>query len=377
MPQTIPPTTCLRFPAVARARSLFLSSSGLVTLLFLSLAAAPAAAQMSIGLPSPSPAPATMPPTVEGFVSAVEGPIITLLGSPLLRVDISGATILPADSTGTTPPPITPGAFILATVEPTAPPQAGPLPPPLIARTVAVRPAGTAVLSGEILSVGSDSFALLFRTILVDARTVFSGYGSGGPVRGLSDLKAGMHATAWVVASSSGLRATKVVAFSDVVPPKPFSFRGVVKAIGDTSWQIDDKTVGVTADTKIVGDPQVGDTVDVLATIQDPPNPAMGMPSRIVALLIAKVDVVPPPPPGRTFTFDGTVQSMPASGMIGLWKIGDRSVIVTGLTKITGTPRVGSPVTVTGYATPSPFASGAVIQPSSIPIVATSIVVKS
>ncbi|MFI5180206.1 MAG: DUF5666 domain-containing protein [Thermoanaerobaculia bacterium] len=378
MPLTPPSNACQRFPAVARARFLPLSSAGVVALLLLCLAALPAVAQMSIGQPQPMPpvTPPTMLPTIEGFVSAVDGTVLTLLGSPLLRVDISGATILSADSTGGTPPPITPGAYIMATLEPFASPMATPLPPPLVAKTVAVRPAGTAVLSGEILSVLSDSFVLLYRTILVDANTVFSGFGPAGAVHGLSDLKPGMQATAWVVPSGSGLLATKVVAYSFAIVPKPFQFRGVVKSIADTSWQIDDKTVGVTADTKIVGDPKVGDTVDVLAMVQDPPNPLMGMPSRIVALLIAKVVPVPPPTPGRTFTFDGIVHSMPVTGTIGLWKIGDRNVMVNGLTKITGTPSVGGLVTVTGYALPSPMTAGASPQPSTSLILATSIVTK-
>ena len=100
------------------------------------------------------------------------------------------------------------------------------------------------------------------------------------------------------------------------------------------------------------------------------------MPSRIVALLIAKIVPVPPPTPGRTFTFDGIVHSMPVTGTIGLWKIGDRNVMVNGLTKITGTPSVGSLVTVTGYALPSPMAAGASPQPSTSLILATSIVTK-
>jgi hypothetical protein len=50
--------------------------------------------------------------------------------------------------------------------------------------------------------------------------------------------------------------------------------------------------------------------------------------------------------------------------------------MVTGLTKITGTPKVGSHVTVTGYVMPSPLAAGAAPQPSSVLIVATSIAVR-
>jgi hypothetical protein len=350
------------------------SSFAVVALLLLPLVALPLAAQTSSGGTTPgSPAPPVKAPFVEGFVSAFDGTIVTLLGSPLLRIDVSGATLLAADATGVTPPLITPGAHIWATVEPLAPPNASPLPPPLIATAVAVRPAGTAVLSGEILSVGSDSFALLFRTILVDENTVFSGYGSGGPVQGLSDLNPGMQATAWVVVSSGALLAKKVEAYGPFVVPPPLSFRSVVKVIGSDSWTIGDYTVGVTADTKIVGDPQVGDTADVVAIVEGPPNPMMGMPSRLVAISIVKVILPPSPVAVRTISLTGPVQAMPSSGMPGVWRIADRSVTVTALTTIEGNPAVGSAVAVTGYALPSLLAGNAAATPAAMAFIATHI----
>jgi hypothetical protein len=297
---------CHRNPAVARARFFPLSATRIVALLFLSLAALPLSAQPSLGPTMPgSTTPPVKAPSVEGFVTSVNGTVLTLLGSVLLEVDIADATIVSADSAGGTaaPPPIGPGDYAVALVQlPTVPPPfAFGFPPPLKATSVVVRPAGMAILDGEVQGVGSSSFSLLFRTILVDGHTVFSGYGAGGPVHGLSDLKPGMQATAWVVVSSGGLLATKVEAFGSFVVPTP----------------------------------------------------------------------------GRTFTFDGTVQSMPSTGTIGLWKIGGRDVMVNGLTKISGTPKVGSLVTVTGYATPSPLAAGSAVTPSSVPILATSIVPKS
>jgi len=368
---------CHLSPAVARARFLPPSSAGVVALLVLSLAALPLAAQPSLDSTMPgSVAPPVKAPSVEGFVTSVDGTVVTLLGSTPLRVDVSGASILSADSAGGTPPPITPGAYLMATVEA---PNVAILtfpPPPLVAMTVAVRPADTAVLSGEIQSVASNSFSLLFRMILVDKDTIFSGRRAGGPVEDLSDVKPGMQATAWVVVSGGGLLAKKVVAFGPIVVPTPVYFRGVVKEIGTDNWKIGDMTFGITAATRIVGDPQVGDTVDVVAIVEGPPNPMMGMPSRLVAVSIVKVIPPPTPVPGRTFTFDGTVQTMPSSGTIGLWKIGDRDVMVTGLTKINGTPVVGSLVTVTGYPMPTPLATGSAVTPSSVRILATSIVTK-
>lgn len=360
-------------PAVARNRFLPFSSAGLVALLLLSLFALPLTAQPTVDVMMPSPiGPPVKVSSVEGFVTSVDGTVLTLLGTALLRVDIAGATIISVDAGGvtTTPVPIDVGAYVVAMVSlpAVAPPFAYGLPPPLKATSVAVRPAGMAVLAGEIDSVGSSSFSLLFRTILVDGSTAYSGFGSGGPVQGFSDLKSGMQATTWVVVTSGGLLAKRVVAYGQFVVPKPVSFRGVVTAITSGFWQVDGTSVAVTPDTKIVGDPIVGDTVDVLA------SETSGV---LTALMIAKIAPVPPPTPGRTFTFDGTVQSMPSTGTIGFWKIGDRSVIVNGLTKITGTPAVGSVVTVTGYPMPGPIAVGAPISISSVPILATTIVTKS
>jgi hypothetical protein len=376
----IPPTIVVnRLPAIARARFLPSSSAGLVALLLLSLAALPLAAQPSVEPAMPGIAePPVKAPFVEGFVTSVDGMVVTLTGSPLLRVDVSGATIISADAGGgtATPPPIEPGAYLVAIVQLPTVPSMGPLPGPLRATSVAVRPAGMAVLSGEVQSVGSSTFSLLDRTILVDGNTAFSGYGAGGPVHGLSDLKPGMQATAWVVVSGGGLLATRVMALGPFDLPKPVSFRGVVKEIGTESWTIGDMTVGITTATRIVGDPRVGDTVDVVAKVDGPPNPMMGMPSRLVAVSIVKVVPPPTPVPGRTFTFDGTVQSMPKTGTMGLWKVGDRDVMVTGLTKISGTPKVGSLVTVTGYPMPTRLATGSAATPSPVSILATSIVTK-
>lgn len=354
------------------------SSFAVVALLLLSLVASPLAAQVSLGgTTPPSATPPVQAPSVEGFVTSVDGTVLTLLGSPLLQIDIEGATIVSADSSGgtATPPPIEPGAYVVAIVQlpNILPPFAFGFPPPLKAIWVAVRPAGMAILEGEIQAVGSSSFSLLFRTILVNEHTVFSGYGAGGPVQGLSDLKPGMQATAWVVVTSGGLLATKVEAFGPFVVPPPVSFRGVVKVIGTDSWTIGDYTVGVTSDTKIVGDPQVGDTVDVVAIIVGPPNPMMGMPSRLVAVSIVKVLLPPSPVAGRTISFTGPVQAMPSSGTLGLWRIDDRSVTVTGLTTIEGNPAVGSTVAVTGYALPSPLAGVAAVTPSAMAFIATDI----
>jgi hypothetical protein len=350
------------------------SSFGVVTLLFLLLTFAPLMGQMPVvsGL---STAPRSLAPSVSGVVTAVDGNVVTILGSQLLTLDLTDAIIVPldADTADAAPPPMAPGAYIVALVDASSPPGAAAPPPPLKVIRAGIRPAGTALLSGVVESVGTDGFALLFRTILVDAGTVFRGSGSGGPVTGLSDLTAGMQVEVWARATGDTLTAVRVMVLGPADVPRLIHFRGVVQAIGSDSWTIGDVTVGVTSDTKIVGDPKVGDTADVVAQIVDPPNPMMGMPSKLVAISIIKVVAPPPPVPGTTTTFTGLVQAMSPSGREGIWRIGDRKVTVTGRTTIEGNPTVGSLVSVTGYSLPNPMANAGAATPSAMAFIATDI----
>jgi hypothetical protein len=273
--------------------------------------------------------------------------------------------------------PIGPGARIVATIAlGDAIPAVVP-PPPLVATNVLVTETRFAYLHGTIqgLNVPGSSFTMLFRVVHVDANTQFSGATPTSRIKSLSDLAPGQVADVTVVASSLGLLAVRVVAHGfSAPPPIPFAFRGVVRSIAADEWTIDGKVVGITNETKIVGDPKVGDTVEVLAKIQDPPNPAMGMPSRIVAILIAKVPVVTPPTPGsgREFTFEGQIQSIPPTAtQIGVWRIGGKDVNVTARTEIVGSPKVGDTVRVNATLGPGPAVSlGPVTLPASFAITA-------
>ena len=336
--------------AYAFSRFLTVSFLGVAALLFLLVPAASLAAadRQAVGLAATPPV--RMPAAVEGFVTAWDPAtkIARLAGSNLLDVDLSSARIVRADAdpSDSAVPPIGPGAHLAATVE--APDVTITIypPPPLKAINAAVRPAGSAFLHGEIEGVGAESFSILHRVIQVDSRTVFGGESGGQPIDSLSDLKAGMKAEVWVVPSGGLLVALKVLAHGPGVTPRPVAFRGVVTDISadGKTWTIDGKSVSVTVDTKIVGDPKVGDTVDVLAT------DVSGM---LTALMIAKFTAPPPPVPGRTVTFKGVVQATPPSGALGFWKIADRHVMVNGLTRLEGDPKTGDTVEVTGYAVPS------------------------
>ena len=213
----------------------------------------------------------------------IDGKVVTLLGGAgNLDIDVSSARIVLVgleSSASETPVTIGPGDRIVATIAlPDVIPAIVP-PPPLVATNVLVTQTRFALLHGTIQGVDrpGSAFSMLFRVVHVDANTEFSGATPSSLIKSLADLAPGQTAEATVVASPVGLLAVSVVAHGFPTPPPiPFAFRGVVKTIAVGAWTIDDKIVGITNETKIVGDPKVGDTVDVLAKMQDPPNPRDG-----------------------------------------------------------------------------------------------------
>ena len=208
-------------------------------------------------------------------------------------------------------------------------------------------------LSGTIQSVDvkGGTFTMLLHTVSTNASTKWSGGGPNGAVKGIGDLAAGMFAIVAVV-NSGGLLATSVEAYG-VTPPELFAWRGPVETITPTAWTIAGRGVSVDSDTKIVGNPKVGDIVDVVARIHNPPPGTYG-PSFLVAISIIKSPVIVPPGPGdRASEFDGIVESIPAASTangapLGHWKISSRDVLVNGLTKLDTGIVVGSAVHVKG-----------------------------
>ncbi len=356
-----------------------------VTLLAFLASAGPLAAQ--VGGAPPVTSPST---TIEGIVTSIEqgGKVVVLLGAPDLRVDVSQAKIVGSSRDtapgGDVPSPaaatIDVGSRIEADVVlPDTPPTGSPL-PPLVATNVVVKEARFVEMRGTIQSVdvAGMTFELLFRTIHVDANTAFGGESDKGPIQGLGDLSAGMFADATVTVAMADvstpiLLAVKVAAHGGT-PSPTFEFHGRVQAIGTTSWTIDGKAVGITPSTQIIGDPQVGDLVAVVATWENPPNPAMMMPSRLVALSITK-EAEPPPPVARGFSFSGPVKSISSPDPHnGVWRIGGHDVVVNGLTTITGNPAVGDRVEVKGHIEiVSPTTTSGVMMPFSFRYVAESI----
>jgi hypothetical protein len=343
--------------------------------LLLSVLAAPAFGQTVATMPIAAPVS-----SVDSVVSKVNGPVLDVLGGAL-QIDVTNAKITGGDDRFASPVPwagILPGSRVVAQViVPDVIPAV--FPPRLSATNVVVFLANSGSLSGIVQGVGAaqGTFTLLYTSVKTNTATEWSGTKADGtPVKGLSDLAAGMQATAVITFDASGVTAKSVFAWA---PPttRIEAFRGKVEVEGSTQWTIDGRLVQVNADTKIVGDPKVGDLVDVLAKVPVYP-PGMGIATTIpVAISIIKVVSTPPPPPTRTVEFDGVVESLPASAgattpPLGLWTISGRSVLVTPLTKVESGITKGTSVHVKGVTAPM-----AVLAPSaSVQILATEITKK-
>jgi len=123
----------------------------------------------------------------------------------------------------------------------------------------------------------------------------------------------------------------------------------------------------VNAATKIVGDPKVGDTVDVIAEESSPRILGAGTAVLPVALSIVKTPIIVPPGPGdRATEFDGTVESLPpvaspGSVPLGHWKISSRDVLVNGLTRLDSGIVVGTPVHVKGVFVAASATGGSLV----------------
>jgi hypothetical protein len=310
--------------------------------------------------------------SVDSVVSKANGPILDVFDGAL-QIDVTNAKITGGDDRLASPVPwsgILVGSRIVAQVTvPDVIPAI--VPPRLPAVSVVVFLAHAGSLSGTVqgVDVAGGTFTLLFTKVHTNGSTEWSGSKADGtPVTGIGDISAGMFATASVVTDASGLTARRVFAYA---PPttRILAFRGKVEKIDGAIWTIGENVVQVNADTKLVGDPKVGDLVDVVEKVQILPPGSMAPTTLPVALSITKV--VPPPGGDRFVEFDGVVESLPSTpagialgGPMGHWKISGRDVVVNGLTKVDPGITVGTAVHVKGVPLPMAVGTSANATPS-------------
>ena len=286
---------------------------------------------------------------VEGVVSKIlptasmiAGPLVALLDGIVL-VDLTGADVKRfgpdgAPETG----PVAAGDRIVAVLK--DPTTTGGR---LVARTAFVyaEPDGVVFRSDlESVDATAKSFVLLGLTIRTTAATVFAGDG----VSGLVDLKKGDPVVATVHNVGGAAEATRVLRTAPIPMPGE-RVRGRVMVIDTTSWTISPVSSGpsipevivdVTADTRIVGDPKVGDDVEILGR-----RDAAG---RLVAVLIVRAPATPAVEVQRIHGWVGSIatdawsiRTGPAGSMAP-----DLIVKVDEGTRIVGSPKVGDEVEI-------------------------------
>lgn len=279
-----------------------------------------------VAFPPPIPIPGS---TITGFVTAVNGTTIALANG-LVVIDAAQATITDDRGSAGSLAGITPGSLIFAIL------RSG---TSLQASNIVVTKLPQVTLSGTVQSVNpsAGTLQLLGVTVHVDANTSFGG---GHSVRSLNDIVANDIVHVQANAVGSVLLASSILVFAPV-PQLPILIHGTVKSIGTDAWVITDSrgrdiSVSVNAQTKILGSPKVGDSVDILANVDSANN--------YVAISIS----ISPAPTGQ-IRLTGVVKSITGTQ----WVIGpavglgpDFLVQVNAQTRIIGNPQVGDRVEV-------------------------------
>jgi hypothetical protein len=283
--------------------------------------------------------------TVSGFVTSVSGSIISL-ASGLVTLDVSDAKILGDDGVVSSLTSITPGSLIFAVLKSADSAPNAPLP----VATLAVSRTAQVTLTGPVQSVDASAgtLTLLGRTIHVTADTsIGGGRGSGA----LGDILPNQVVQMQANAVGGSLVATSILVFFESPPPS-ILVHGTVKSIGADSWVITDGrgkdvTVVVNAQTKIVGDPKVGDAVDVVISVDSAgANVAVSIMKSITTPLQIHLS-------GRVSAISGTswtISPGPPGSMAPAFL-----VQVNAQTKIVGDPKVGDRVDVIAKSTSDGF----------------------
>jgi hypothetical protein len=284
--------------------------------------------------------------SVRGVVATVQGTLITLNtgGAPAIMIETSAAKFM-SDHDGTASlADIKPGVRITAFLNtaPTTQPSSA-----LRAQLVTIESQPDLQVTGTIdsIDVPHSRFVVLGITITADANTSFgSTFPTFAAIKDVSGLAVGQVVNVTARFASGAIIATSVQVTSPTIQATAI-LSGTVKSIGTTSWVITgrdgkDTTVTIDAQTKIIGDPKVGDSVQVMATIDSAHNY-----SAIAIVKIELHDVT-------TTELHGTVKSIAATQ----WVIGgppgtlvpDFIVKIASTTVIYPDPKVGDRVLAVG-----------------------------
>lgn len=274
---------------------------------------------------------------VQGTVTAVRGSSVEVAG--VIDIDLTGARIVSTGGRTLSATDVTTGAQVLAFGSRDQ--STG----RFAAKSIVVFLASEATLSGAVESVdlARQSLMIFGEAILIAPSTEFI------PGSGLEAMQAGDRVIVTVVREGNVLVARRVVNVRGVFPGPiaDLFYEGVIEQISSTTYTVSSRVFTVNAQTLIVGQPRVGDSVVVLV---DPSSPTL-------ARAILSRDPRPEDNDGRV-TFEGRLEEKANSPLLmgGLWRVAGRDVFVTPQTLIIGAPALGDRVRVTGSTFPfSPF----------------------
>ncbi len=216
---------------------------------------------------------------------------------------------------------------------------------PLPAQLIVIDSLPDLTVTGPVhsIDVANSKFTVLGITMAVDANTSYgSVFPTFAPITGLSGIAVGQIVNVTATFAGGAILATHVDVIAPAVQPYVV-LSGTVKSVSATAWVITgkdskDTTITVNAQTKIVGDPKVGDSVQVMASVDSAHNyvaiaiVALGLPAP--ADLHGWVASIAP----TQWTIGG-----PPGSMAPLFL-----VKITATTVIYANPQVGDRVTVAG-----------------------------
>lgn len=285
--------------------------------------------------------------SVRGVVASVQGTLITLNtgGAPAITIEASAAKFMNDLSGASSLSDIKPGVRITAFINtaPTLQPSSS-----LRAQMITIESLPDLEATGTVDSIDQahSRFTVLGIGIGVDSNTSFgSTFPTFAAIKGLGDIAVGQVVTVTARFSAGAIVATRVQIISFTIEPSTILL-GSVTSIGPTAWVItshDGKqtTVSVDSQTKIVGDPKIGDSVQVMANVDSSHN--------YLATLIVKIGVNDINTP---IELHGIVKSISTAQ----WVIGgppgtltpDFLVKIAPTTVIYPDPKVGDQVAVVG-----------------------------
>jgi hypothetical protein len=279
--------------------------------------------------------------TAGGVVSSVSGNLIRLADGAIV-IDATGAQVMTDRGKNGSVADIEPGMIVFATITASDVAANAPLPASMITATRIP----DATLFGPVQSVdtAASTITLLGRTIKITPDTSFGGIykrrDSGTP--GIGDILPNQIVQVTVDATGGQLVATSILVLAPALP-EIHSTRGEVKSIGTDSWLIerergDDITVQIDAQTKIVGSPKVGDTVELLYRVDSS--------NANVAISIIRFEKPTLPPIPEVFRFNGKVKTIDPSAWVIERESGEQKVVIDRNSKIEPGIAVGDTVEV-------------------------------